>query len=149
MNETKFGNIQKKMKEFKKDFEKSELISEILNFIKKTIDNPLLIKKNDYNETSLTKVETKQIFFKSRLQTLINDFYTITRTVEEIDNSLVLDENDISNYLNSNEKIYIKDECKKKLEKEIIKLELQWNKYTKNPNKNKELYLLLKNWYDL
>lgn len=149
MNESKFTNINRKMKDFRKEFEKTELITEILDFIKKTMDNPLLGKKTEDTDLLVPKVDTKPLFFKSRLQTLLSDFYSIEQTMHSIDNSLVLDDNDISNFINGDDKIHIRNDCKKRLEKEIINIELQWIKYKKNPKKNKELYSLLKNWYNL
>jgi len=146
MNETKFDNIKKKMNDFKKDFEKSDLINEILDFIKKTIDNPNLKKE----ETSIVKKsDTKPLFFKTRLQTVLTDFKNINTSLDIIDNSLVLEENDLSNFLSGDDTMYIKEDVIKKLDRDITKLELKWIKYKKNPQQNKEMYILLKNWFNL
>ena len=146
MNETKYENIKKKINDFKKDFEKSDLINEILDFIKKTIDNPNLKKE----ETSIVKKsDTKPLFFKTRLQTVLTDFKNINTSLDIIDNSLVLEENDLSSFLSGDDKMYIKEDVIKRLDRDITKLELNWIKYKKNPVNNKEMYLLLKNWFNL
>jgi len=107
MNETKYENIKKKINDFKKDFEKSDLINEILDFIKKTIDNPNLKKE----ETSIVKKsDTKPLFFKTRLQTVLTDFKSINTSLDIIDNSLVLEENDLSNFLSGDDTMYIKED---------------------------------------
>jgi len=146
MNETKYDNIKKKINDFKKDFEKSNLINEILDFIKKTIDNPNLIKE----ETAIVKKsDVKPLFLKTRLQTVLTDFKNINTSLDIIDNSIVIEENDLSKFLNGDDKIIIKEDVIKRLDRDITKLELKWIKYKKNPEHNKEMYILLKNWFNL
>jgi len=148
LGQSSWVKIQKRMQEFRKDFEKSDLINEILDFIKKTIENPNISINKE--ETSLIKKpEGKSLFFRTRLQSLILDFNTIQGALEQIENSLVLEENDLSIFLSGDDRLHVKDEIKKRLDREITKLELNWIKYKKNPKQNKEIYLLLKHWFNL
>lgn len=142
-----FSKISKKINEFKKEFDKSELINEILSFIKSSIG----IKKID-EEYSLDKKDVldKPLISKSKIKSLISSFENLDSLVKEIDKSIIIKENDIYSYLTENNYIIISEYNSLKLERDITKMEIDWIKFKRNKkHQNKILYEVLKPWYKL
>ena len=153
LNEKKYNTISKKIKEFKKEFEKGDLINEILNFIKSSMDNPILSKKiENITGPDISDEVMKPIYFKKKLDSLLTNFESIEETLNLISDSVILTEDEISNFLNEEKKdrSYISEENRRKIDRELTKLDLKWLKYKKCNNKNNlEMYNLLKHWFQI
>ena len=153
MKQDKFEKIAKKMKDFRKDFEKGDLINEILSFIKSSLDNPSFSKKID--DMSIVKVNddaVKPLYFRTKLDSLLFSFSTLEKLIDEVECSLILNEQDISTAINDKNgfsKTYSEKNLIK-LNRDITKIELDWLKYKKQKKPiNHELYKALKTWLDL
>jgi hypothetical protein len=128
-----FGDLTIKIKEFKQEFQQEEIISEILTFIRASMEKKTNYRKIEYEIKSL------------KLQNYITNFTTIKDILKDIDKEMIQDE-DISNFKNQ----YYNYAGTKNIEKEIIKLEANWIKYKESKNKkNNELFVFVQEWYDL
>lgn len=153
LNDIDYEFIKKRIKDFRREFEKGDLINEILNFIKSSMDNQVLSKKiNDITENDKTDDLIRPIYFKTKLDSLINDFESIDKTLKIISDSVILTEDEISNYINEEKKdrSYVSEENKRKIDRELTRLDLRWLKYKKQKNKkNLEMYDLLRHWFEI
>lgn len=149
LNFKDYDLIIKKIKSFKKYFEKNELISEVIDFIKKSmgidsIKAPLLTNnRNDdfiLDEFSETDQDT--------IDKLLKNYISLDTFIKEIDNNIFIEDNDIYSYVQFNViDIEIKNEkIKEKIKKEIEKINNKWDFYLKKgvKNKNHKLYLFFK-----
>lgn len=131
--ESNFGDFLHKIKEFKYEFQQDEIISEIMTFIRASMDKKLNYKKIEYDINEL------------KIQNLIMNFTTINEMIENINKNMIKDE-EISNFKNQ----FYNYIGVKNMEAELLKLDLYWAIYKKEKNKqNKELYNLLQNWFIL
>lgn len=128
-----FGDLTIKITEFKQEFQQEEIISEILTFIRASMEKKTNYRKIEYEIKSL------------KLQNYIMNFTTLNDILKEIDKDMIQDE-EISNFKNQfNNYIGTRN-----MEKEIIKLEINWIKYKESKNKkNEELFIFVQEWYDL
>jgi hypothetical protein len=128
-----FGDLTLKIKEFKQEFQQEEIISEILTFIRASMEKKTNYRKIEY--------ETKSL----KLQNYINNFTTINDILKDIEKDMIQDE-DVSNFKNQ----YYNYTGTKNIEKEIIKLEANWIKYKESKNrKDNELFIFFHEWYNL
>lgn len=128
LNETDNRKIIKQIKEFKNDFEKNELIHELLNFIKNTINE---------KKIELIKMDTSS----EKLLRVFNTCENLKEIINELD-TLGVEDNEIYDFIQSEN--YNKMNCKF-IENEICELEQNWEKY----NKKNDICILLKNWFPL
>ena len=129
--ESNFGDLFRKIHEFKQEFQQDEIISEIMIFIRASIDKKINYCKieNDINEL--------------KIQNYIMNFTTINEMIENIDKNMIRDE-DISNFKNQ----FYNFIGVKNMEKELIKLDISWIIYKDTPKKqNKELYDFVQKWF--
>lgn len=128
-----FGDLTIKIKEFMQEFQQEEIISEILTFIRTSMEKKTNYRKIEYELKSL------------KLQNYIVNFTTINEILKDIDKDMIQDE-DISNFKNQ----YYNYTGTKNMEKEIIKLEINWMKYKESKyKKNEELFVFVQEWYNL
>lgn len=128
-----FGDLTIKIKEFKQEFQQEEIISEILTFIRASMEKKTNYRKIEYEIKSL------------KLQNYIINFTTIKDILKDIDKDMIQDE-EISNFKNQ----YYNYTGTKNMEKEILKLEENWIEYKGSKNKkNSELFVFVQEWYDL
>ena len=141
--------ITKKIKNFKKYFEKNELISEVIDFIKKsmgidTIKTPLL----NYNKNDDTILDEFSDTDQESIEKLLKNFKNLDNFIKEIDNNIFIEDNDIYSYIQFNIlELDLGDEkVKESLNKDITRLNKKWDAYLKkgNKNKNHKLYLFFK-----
>ena len=154
-----YSLIKNKIKDFKKDFTKQDVISEILNFIKssnifkKTLGN----NPNIDDIMDLDKDLTKPLLSKSRMTNIINDFTSVENLLVKIEKDKYINEEDFSEYFsteNINLSSYISNEKKNsnfaKIEKEKINTYTKWNNFVKDKNHiNYPMYLVLKDLVSL
>ena len=141
--------ITTKIKNFKKYFEKNELISEVIDFIKKsmgidTIKTPLL----NYNKNDDTILDEFSEADQDTIEKLLKNFKNLDTFIKDIDNNIFIEDNDIYSYIQFNVlDLEVCDEnIKESLNKDIAKLNKRWDMYLKRGNKNKnyKLYLFFK-----
>lgn len=131
--ESNFGDLFRKIREFKQEFQQDEIISEIMTFIRTSID-----KKTDYRKIEYDLNEL-------RIQNYIMNFTTINDMIQEIDKNFIKDE-EISNFKNQ----FYNFIGVKNMEKELMKLDIMWILYKDSPKKqNEELYNFVQNWFIL
>ena len=154
INLTDYTIIKNKIKDFKKDFTKQDVISEILNFIKtsnlfkKTLSNGSAL--DDIME--LDKELTKPLLSKSKMGNIINNFISLENVLNKIEKDKYISEEDFSEYFSNDtfrESVFVSSEKKNlnfaKIEKEKNNLEKKWPKFKKNINDlNYPMYVLLK-----
>ena len=142
--------IKKKIKNFKKYFEKNELISEVIDFIKKsmgieTLKTPLL--SLDKKDDDLIVDEFNE-FDQDSIKKLLEEFKNLDNFIKEIDNNIFIDENDIYSYiqLNNLDSDIKNEKLDELVKKEINKINNKWDNYLKKikKNKNYKLYLFFK-----
>jgi hypothetical protein len=131
--ESSFGDLIKKIREFKRDFQQDEIISEIMTFIRASIDKKPNYRKIEYELNEL------------KIQNLIINFTTIDEIIENIDKNMIHDE-EISNFKNNFYNYF----GVKNMERELIKLDITWIIYKDSTEKqNEELYNFVQNWFIL
>ena len=142
--------IKKKIKNFKKYFEKNKLISEVIDFIKKsmgieTLKTPLL--SLDKKDDDLIVDEFNE-FDQDSIKKLLEEFKNLDNFIKEIDNNIFIDENDIYSYiqLNNLDSDIKNEKLDELVKKEINKINNKWDNYLKKikKNKNYKLYLFFK-----
>ena len=153
MHNINYEKIGKRMKDFRKDFEKGDLINEILNFIKQSLDNPSFSKKmDDMSVVKINEDAVRPLYFKTKLESLLLTFTTLDKMIDEIESSLILNELDLSTAIVDRSGIHDSyyERNLVKLNRDITKIELDWLKYKKQKKpKNKEMYNIVKNWLAL
>jgi hypothetical protein len=131
--ESNFGDLLRKIREFKQEFQQDEIISEIMTFIRESIDKKPNYRKIEYDLNEL------------RIQNYIMNFTTINDMIKEIDKNFIKDE-EISYFKNQ----FYNYVGVKNMEKELIKLDVSWIIYKDSPNKqNSELYIFMQKWFIL
>jgi hypothetical protein len=131
--ESSFGDLLKKIREFKREFQQDEIISEIMIFIRESMDKKPNYKKIEYDLNEL------------KIQNYIMNFTTIDEMIENIDKNMIKDE-EISNFKNQ----FYNYIGVKNMEKELIKLDISWIIYKESPKKqNDELYNFVQKWFIL
>ena len=131
--ESNFGDFLRKIREFKYDFQQDEIISEIMTFIQASMNKKPNYKKIEYDLNEL------------KIQNFIMNFTTIKEMIYDIDKNMVKDE-EISNFKNK----FYNYIGVKNMEKELLKLDLNWSIYKKADNKqNEELYNFVNKWFIL
>jgi len=127
INESNYDKIIRRVKEYKNDFDKNELISELIKFIRNTIDEKKIeLIKNDNSPNKITE--------------LFNSFENIKIILKNLDNHGI-DDNDLYDFIQSNYDLK-NESIRIKLDEELKLLDILWEK----TSKKSELYLLLKNW---
>lgn len=131
--ESNFGDLLRKIREFKCEFQQDEIISEIMTFIRSSINKQPNYRKIEYDLNEL------------KIQNLIMNFTTIDEIIENIDKNIINDE-DISNFKNQ----FYNYVGVRNMEKELIKLDITWIFYKNSPKKqNEELYNFTQKWFIL
>jgi hypothetical protein len=131
--ESNFGDLLRKIREFKQEFQKDEIISEIMTFIRASIDKKPNYRKIEYDLNEL------------RIQNYIMNFTTINDMIKEIDKNFIKDE-EISSFKNQ----FYNYVGVKNMEKELIKLDISWMIYKNSSSKqNEELYNFMQKWFIL
>lgn len=131
--ESNFGDLLKKIKEFKSEFQQDEIILEIMTFIRASIDKKPNYRKIEYDLNEL------------KIQNNIMNFTTINEFIQDIDKNMIQDE-EISNFKNQ----FYNYIGVKNMEKELIKLDIDWIIYKDSPKKqNEELYNFVQKWFIL
>lgn len=131
--ESNFGDFLKKMRDFKREFEQDEIISEIMTFIKASMDKKPNYRKIEYDLNEL------------KIQNYIMNFTTIKDMVQDIDKNMIQDE-EISNFKNQ----FYNYVGVKNMEKELLKLDINWLVYKQADIKqNEELYNFVQKWFIL
>jgi hypothetical protein len=131
--ESNFGDLLRKIREFKQEFQQDEIISEIMTFIRASIDKKPNYRKIEYDLNEL------------RIQNYIMNFTTINDMIKEIDKNFIKDE-DISSFKNQ----FYNYVGVKNMEKELIKLDVNWIIYKDSSSKqNEELYNFMQKWFIL
>jgi hypothetical protein len=131
--ESNFGDLIRKIQEFKQEFQQDEIISEIINFIKASMDKKPNYRKIEYDLNEL------------KIQNYIMNFTTINDIIKEIDKNMIHDE-EISNFKNQ----FYNYVGVKNMEKELMKLDITWIIYKESPKKqNEELYNFVQKWFIL
>lgn len=136
-HELDYSSIIKKIIEFRKEFDKTELITEILKFIKSSIDDKSTKSESSISNLQLVKIDNTN---KTKLQSILLRFTSLKELLLQIENNL----GELESFENYDG--FRMNQKKLRLEKELSKLEESWSK---NPVKNQELYNLLKNWFDI
>lgn len=137
IHELDYSSIIKKIIEFRKEFDKTELITEILKFIKSSIDDKSTKSESSISNLQLVKIDNTN---KTKLQSILLRFTSLKELLLQIENNL----GELESFENYDG--FRMNQKKLRLEKELSKLEESWSK---NPVKNQELYNLLKNWFDI
>jgi hypothetical protein len=131
--ESSFGDLLKKIREFKREFQQDEIISEIMIFIRESMDKKPNYKKIEYDLNEL------------KIQNYIMNFKSIDEMIENIDKNMIKDE-EISNFKNQ----FYNYVGVKNMEKELMKLDISWIIYKESPKKqNNELYNFVEKWFIL
>ena len=131
--ESNFGDLIRKIREFKQEFQQDEIISEIMTFIRASIDKKPNYRKIEYELNEL------------KIQNYIMNFTTINEMIENIDKNMIRDE-EISNFKNQ----FYNYIGVKNMESELIKLDITWIIYKDSPKKqNEELYNFIQKWFIL
>jgi hypothetical protein len=154
-----YSLIKNKIKDFKKDFTKQDVISEILNFIKSSN----IFKKTLGNSTNiddimdLDKDLTKPLLSKTRMTSIITDFISIDNLLTKIEKDKYVNEEDFSEYFsteNISSSVYVSSEKKNsnfaKIEKEKMNTFKKWHSFIKDTNHvNYPMYLVLQDLVSL
>jgi hypothetical protein len=131
--ESNFGDLIRKIQEFKQEFQQDEIISEIMTFIRASIDKKTNYRKIEYDLNEL------------KIQNYIMNFTTINDMINEIDKNKIHDE-EISNFKNH----FYNYVGIKNMEKELMKLDITWIIYKESTKKqNEELYNFVQKWFIL
>jgi hypothetical protein len=131
--ESNFGDLIRKIREFKQEFQQDEIISEIMTFIKASMDKKPNYRKIEYDLNEL------------KIQNYIMNFTTIDDIIKEIDKNMIRDE-EISNFKNQ----FYNYVGVKNMEKELMKLDITWIIYKDSSKKqNEELYNFVQKWFIL
>ena len=131
--ESNFGDILKKIREFKSEFQHDEIILEIMTFLRASIDKKPNYRKIEYDLNEL------------KIQNYIMNFTNISDFIKDIDKNMIQDE-EISNFKNQ----FYNYVGIKNMEKELIKLDVNWMIYKDSPKKqNEELYNFVQKWFIL
>jgi hypothetical protein len=131
--ESNFGDLIRKISEFKQEFQQDKIILEIMTFIRASIDKKPNYRKIEYDLNEL------------KIQNYIMNFTTINEIIKEIDKNMIRDE-EISNFKNQ----FYNFIGVKNMEKELIKLDITWIIYKDSPKKqNEELYNFIQKWFIL
>lgn len=145
MNENDHEKILKKMKEFRSELDKSDLINEILKFIKSSINEKSSTLERSSSELALVKYEDKICRKSSKIEIIFQKNNTIMELIDSIENSFIFDENDIHDYLQCD--LINEISNRDKLENDINLIEKKWESY--NGKKTNEIYKLLNHWFEL
>lgn len=139
-----YERIFKKMKEFRAENDKSDLINEIFKFIKNSMDEKA---NSSADELTLVKYSGKKnnISKKNKIESVFQKSSSIIEILNDLDNSLMYDENDIYEYL-LEDSIEVKNK-KIRIENEIKKLDINWEKYLEK--RDDVLYKMLNSWFFL
>lgn len=155
INLNDYTHIIKKIKEFKEEFIKNDLIFEILNFLKDStkkthINNTLQfsIPSNEKNnDDKITPPKTRRISF------LIQSFNNINDITKKIENDEIINENDVIKYIQSSNielPKHIIQQNNIKIKENINEITSQWISFTKSNNHiNSPIYQFIKNWISL
>jgi hypothetical protein len=131
--ESNFGDLLRKIREFKREFQQDEIISEIMTFIRASMDKQPNYRKIEYDLNEL------------KIQNLIMNFTTIHEMIENIDKNMIKDE-DVSNFKNQ----FYNYVGVKNMESELMKLDISWIIYKQSDNRpNEELYNFVQKWFIL
>lgn len=131
--ESNFGDLIRKIQEFKQEFQQDEIISEIMTFIRASMDKKTNYRKIEYDLNEL------------KIQNYIMNFTTINDMINEIDKNKIHDE-EISNFKNH----FYNYVGVKNMEKELMKLDITWIIYKESTKKqNEELYNFVQKWFIL
>jgi len=131
--ESNFGDLMRKIREFKREFQQDEIICEIMTFIKASMDKQPNYRKIEYDLNEL------------KIQNLVMNFTTIDEMIENIDKNMIKDE-DVSNFKNQ----FYNYVGVKNMEQELMKLDINWIFYKQSDNKpNEELYNFVQKWFIL
>jgi len=131
--ESNFGDLMRKIREFKREFQQDEIICEIMTFIKASMDKQPNYRKIEYDLNEL------------KIQNLVMNFTTIDEMIENIDKNMIKDE-DVSNFKNQ----FYNYVGVKNMEQELMKLDISWIFYKQSDNKpNEELYNFVQKWFIL
>ena len=131
--ESNFGDLIRKIREFKQEFQQDEIIFEIMSFIRSSIDKKPNYRKIEYDLNEL------------KIQNYIMNFTTINEMITEIDKNMIKDE-EISNFKNK----FYNFIGVKNMEKELMKLDITWIIYKESQKKqNEELYNFVQKWFIL
>jgi hypothetical protein len=131
--ESNFGDLIRKIREFKQEFQQDEIISEIMTFIRASMDKKPNYRKIEYDLNEL------------KIQNYIMNFTTIDDIIKEIDKNMIRDE-EISNFKNQ----FYNYIGVKNMEKELMKLDITWIIYKDSSKKqNEELYNFVQKWFIL
>jgi hypothetical protein len=131
--ESNFGDLFRKISEFKREFQQDEMISEIMTFIRASMDKQPNYRKIEYDINEL------------KIQNFIMNFTTINEIIKDIDKNMIQDE-EISNFKNQ----FYNYVGVKNMEHELIKLDINWIIYKQADNKqNEELFNFIKKWFIL
>jgi len=133
ITESNFGDLLRKIQEFKREFQQDEIIMEIMTFIRSSMDKKPNYRKIEYDLNEL------------KIQNLVMNFTSIHDMIENIDKNMINDE-DISNFRNQ----FYNYLGVKNMERELIKLDISWMIYKQESNRpNEELYNFIKKWFIL
>ena len=131
--ESNFGDLLRKIREFKREFQQDEIISEIMTFIRASMDKQPNYRKIEYDLNEL------------KIQNLIMNFTTINEIIKDIDKNMIQDE-EISNFKNQ----FYNYVGVKNMEKELLKLDINWIIYKQADNRpNEELFNFIQMWFIL
>jgi len=141
IHETNYTNIIKKINEFRKDYDKIDLINDLLQFIRNSIE-----QRSKENELALIDPKTtKNVNIRTKLLNLAHKFNTLEELVRDVDE--IEDEIDFYDCLNANTLVKLSLR-KLRLEREVVKVELEWESFLGRKG-GKELYDVLKGWFQL
>jgi len=131
--ESNFGDLVRKIREFKREFQQDEIISEIMTFIRASMDKHPNYRKIEYDLNEL------------KIQNSIMNFTTIKDMIQNIDKNMIQDE-EISNFKNQ----FYNYVGVKNMEKELLKLDINWIIYKEADSKqNEELFNFVQKWFIL
>lgn len=131
--ESNFGDLFRKISEFKREFQQDEMISEIMTFIRASMDKQPNYRKIEYDINEL------------KIQNFIMNFTTINEIIKDIDKNMIQDE-EISNFKNQ----FYNYVGVKNMEKELLKMDINWIIYKQADNKqNEELFNFIQKWFIL
>lgn len=131
--ESNFGDLFRKISEFKREFQQDEMISEIMTFIRASMDKQPNYRKIEYDINEL------------KIQNFIMNFTTINEIIKDIDNNMIQDE-EISNFKNQ----FYNYVGVKNIEKELLKLDINWIIYKQADSRpNEELFNFIQKWFIL
>ena len=152
INSTQFSNIKKNIDEFKKHYSKNDILSEILNFIKGTISvkEPISFSELLDEETGKGKSKYAQSI---KIANMVTSFRTIKEMLRKIEESTLVNDEDIANYIISDtvdDKKYTSTKNEAKIDKELKNIEKDWRIFLKNKkHENYPLYIFVKKWIKL